>query len=134
MISQQTIDEAVRLLVAAAHPTKVILFGSYARAEATENSDLDFLVIVPSVASKQREMTRLRPLGVSADVLVASTTEVEEWGHLPSTTLYWALTEGKVLHEAADLGFSEKLKAEALRRPAHADQKRTSQSFFRVCS
>ncbi len=105
MISQQTIDEAVRLLVAAAHPTKVILFGSYARAEATENSDLDFLVIVPSVASKQREMTRLRralrPLGVSADVLVASITEVEDWGHLPSTTLYWALTEGKVLHEAA---------------------------------
>lgn len=105
MISQQTIEEAVRLLVAAAHPTKVIFFGSYARAEATENSDLDFLVIVPSLKSKQQEMTRfrraLRPLGIAADVVVASTAEVEDWGHLPSTTLYWALTEGKVLHEAA---------------------------------
>ncbi len=105
MISQQTIDEAVRLLVAAAQPTKVILFGSYARAEASEDSDLDFLVIVPSLTSKRQEMARLRralrPLRVSADVLVASTAEVEDWGHLPSTTLYWALNEGKVLHEAA---------------------------------
>lgn len=105
MIAQQTIDEAVRLLVAAARPTKVILFGSYAREQAHEDSDLDFLVIVPHLTSKLREMTRLRrvlrPLRVSADVLVASNAEVEAWGHLPSTTLYWALTEGKVVHEAA---------------------------------
>ncbi len=104
MIPQQTIDEAVRLLVAAAQPTKVILFGSYAHEKANEDSDLDFLVIVPNLTSKLREMTRLRrvlrPLRISADVVVASNAEVEAWGHLPSTMLYWALSEGKVMHEA----------------------------------
>ena len=105
MISQQTINTAVQLLVAAAHPTKIVLFGSQARNEANEDSDLDFLVIVPTLTNKRQEMVRLRqvlcPLQIPVDVLVASKLEVEEWGHLPSTTLYWALTEGKVLHEAA---------------------------------
>jgi predicted nucleotidyltransferase len=106
MISQQTIDEAVQRLVQAAHPTKVILFGSYVRGEAGDDSDLDFLVIVPTLTNKHQEMVRLRrvlrPLQIPADVLVASKAEIDEWGHLPSTTLYWALTEGKVLHEATN--------------------------------
>ena len=106
MISQQTIDDAVQRLIAAAHPAKIILFGSYARGEASDDSDLDFLVIVPTLANKHQEMVRLRrtlrPLRIPVDVLVASKAEVDEWGHLPCTTLYWALTEGKVLHEAPD--------------------------------
>jgi predicted nucleotidyltransferase len=92
MISQQTINEAVQLLVAAAHPVKVVLFGSYARKEANDDSDLDFLVIVPALANKHQEMVRLRrilrPLQIPVDVLVASEKEIEDWGHLPSTTLY----------------------------------------------
>lgn len=105
MISKQTINQAVQLLVAAAHPVKIILFGSHARGEANEDSDVDFLVVLPAVESKHKEMVRLRrvlrPLRIPVDVLVASKEELDEWGHLPSTTLYWALTEGKVLHEAA---------------------------------
>jgi len=105
MISQQTINQAVQLLIAAAHPVKIILFGSHARGEASEDSDLDFLVILPALDSKHQEMVRLRrvlrPLRIPVDVLVASKEEVDEWGHLPSTTLYWALTEGRVVHEAA---------------------------------
>jgi len=106
MIPQQTINEAVQLLVTAAHPIKIVLFGSYARNEASDDSDLGFLVIVPTLTNKRQEMVRLRqvlrPLQIPVDVLVASKLEVDEWGHLPSTTLYWALTEGKVLHEAAN--------------------------------
>lgn len=106
MISQQTIDDAVQRLIAAAHPSKIILFGSYARGEASDDSDLDFLVIVPTLANKHQEMVRLRrilrPLRIPVDVLVASKAEVDEWGHLPSTTLYWALNEGRVLHETAN--------------------------------
>jgi len=49
MISQKTIKQAVSKIVAAAEPCKVILFGSYARNEATEDSDLDLLVIKPQL-------------------------------------------------------------------------------------
>lgn len=37
------------MLEAAPPETRVILFGSHARGEANEHSDLDFLVIEPSV-------------------------------------------------------------------------------------
>jgi len=106
MISQQTIDDAVQRLIAAAHPLKIILFGSYARGEASEDSDLDFLVIVPKLANKHQEMVRLRrvlrPLRIPVDVLVASKAEIDEWGHLPGTAFYWALQEGEVVHEATN--------------------------------
>lgn len=39
MISEQTILQAALLLGEAAKPAKVILFGSYARGDAQENSD-----------------------------------------------------------------------------------------------
>ena len=103
MISEKTIQQAVARLVAAANPSKVILFGSYARGDATEDSDLDLMVIEPEVDDKFNEMVRLRqelrPLQIPVDVLVYSQSYVDEWGHLPGTALYWALHEGKVLHE-----------------------------------
>lgn len=43
-------------LVAAANPSKVILFGSYARGDATEDSDLDLMVIEREASNKLREM------------------------------------------------------------------------------
>ncbi|MCD4712259.1 MAG: nucleotidyltransferase domain-containing protein, partial [Clostridiales bacterium] len=41
MISQKTIQEAVELLRKAAKPVRIILFGSYARGDSKESSDLD---------------------------------------------------------------------------------------------
>jgi predicted nucleotidyltransferase len=103
MISEKIIQQAVDRLVAASNPSKVILFGSYARGDATEDSDLDLMVIEPEVSDKCGEMVRLRqalrPLRIPVDVLVYSQDYVDEWGHLPGTALYWALTEGRVLHE-----------------------------------
>ena len=103
MISEKTIQQAVARLVAAAKPSKIILFGSYARGDATENSDLDLMVIEREVANKFDEMVRLRqalrPLRIPVDVLVYSQKYVDEWGHLPGTALYWALHEGRVMHE-----------------------------------
>jgi predicted nucleotidyltransferase len=56
MISRETIRQAVHLLVEAAHPSKVILFGSYATGAAREDSDVDFLVVEPTVAHRREEM------------------------------------------------------------------------------
>ncbi|MCH8957306.1 nucleotidyltransferase domain-containing protein [candidate division KSB1 bacterium] len=106
MVSFQTIDQAVKLLVEASHPLKIILFGSYACKSQREDSDVDLLVILPQVQSKYKKMVDLRrvlrPLKLPVDVLVFSKQEVDDWGHLPGTVLYWALKEGRVLHEATD--------------------------------
>ena len=105
MIASATIDDAVEILADAARPLKIILFGSYAQGAPTEESDVDLLVIERNVSDKLGEMVRLRrllrPLRIPVDVLVYSEEEVREWGHLPGTALYWALKQGKVLHEAA---------------------------------
>ncbi len=106
MVSFRTINQAVKLLVEASHPLKIILFGSYARESQREDSDVDLLVILPQVQSKYKKMVDLRrvlrPLKLPVDVLVFSKKEVDDWGHLPGTVLYWALKEGRVLHEATD--------------------------------
>lgn len=100
--SSSIIQEAIRRLIVAANPVKVILFGSFARGDNTEGSDLDLIVILPTVTDRYAEMVGLRRalahLPTPIDVLVYSVDEVRERQHLPGTVLYSALREGKVLH------------------------------------
>lgn len=101
-ISEQTVTAAIRALAEGARPQKILIFGSYARGDATAASDLDLLVIEDDVPDRAYEMVRLRrllrPLRIPADVLVYSADEVQRWGSQPGSALYWALREGKVVY------------------------------------
>ena len=92
-------------LVVAAHPRKIILFGSRARGDGTAESDLDLLVVLSSVKDRRAEMVRLQAclsgLGVPTDILVFSEQQVEKWGDVPGTILYPALREGILVYDAA---------------------------------
>ena len=105
MISENTIQQAVARLVAAANPSKIILFGSYARGDATEDSDLDLMVIEQEVQNAGEEMIRLHRavgnVGVGVDVLVYSDREASRRSQVPGTVLYWAFREGRVLYDAS---------------------------------
>ena len=104
MISGEQIQQAVKRLVVAAKPSKIILFGSYARGDATEDSDLDLMVIEQEVANKFDEMVRLRnvmgDMGVGVDLLVYSDGEASRRSQVPGTVLYRALKEGRVIYAA----------------------------------
>jgi predicted nucleotidyltransferase len=99
---EKLIAEATDRLVEAAHPDKIILFGSYARGDFDRHSDLDFLVILPTVAHRFEETIRLqsalRGLRMAADIVVYSAGQVEERRNLRGTMLYHALAEGRVLY------------------------------------
>jgi predicted nucleotidyltransferase len=102
--TSEVIDEAVRRLVEVAHPSKIILFGSHARGEATDQSDIDLLVILPDVKERVAETVRLyrslRGLSLPTDILVYSQRQVEDWGNVAGTVLYPALREGVILYAA----------------------------------
>ena len=59
VIDESTIAWAVRLLREAAPNADVFLFGSYARGEAKEESDLDLLVVEPDVGCRRNEIAHL---------------------------------------------------------------------------
>lgn len=105
MIAQATIDQAVELLKREAPDATVILFGSYARGDARDDSDLDLLVVKAIVQARRHEMVHLkealRPLKVSVDVVVVSRKTFDEWADTPGTLIYHAAREGKVLYAAA---------------------------------
>lgn len=103
-IDKNVIKQVVDILVKTAHPSKIILFGSGARNQMTEESDMDLIVVEKEVQNKGQEMVRLRNaignIGIGVDLLVYSQKEIEEWGHLPGTALYEGLKEGKTIYEA----------------------------------
>jgi predicted nucleotidyltransferase len=81
-----------------------VLFGSRARLEEGAGSDVDVLVIEPSVSDPIRESVRLRRLlrglGVPIDVLVVSQAEATRRSAVRGTVIERALREGRVLLEA----------------------------------
>jgi predicted nucleotidyltransferase len=105
MIPETIVQKAVGRLKKAANPVKIILFGSYARGEVTEESDLDFLVVEKELKARRMEMVRLRdilsPLRIPVDVLVISERTYEEWKDIPGTVIYEAASEGRVMYDAS---------------------------------
>ncbi|NIA03115.1 MAG: nucleotidyltransferase domain-containing protein [Nitrospirae bacterium] len=105
MISNKTIQEAVELLIKAANPTRIILFGSYGRGNTNEHSDLDFLIVKKELKARRLETVRLRdllsPLRIPVDVIVISDKTYQDWKDAPCTVIYEATQEGRVVYGAS---------------------------------
>lgn len=101
---QELIDEVVRQIVEVAHPLRIILFGSAARGEWNENSDLDILVVMPN-GTPRRETLRqlyrgLARLKCPKDVVVATQEDIDLNADDWSLILYPALREGIEVYAA----------------------------------
>ncbi len=105
MTSDSVISVMVDRIVGQFEPSRVVLFGFWARGTAIEGSDVDLLVVMNDVQDKRRaaiEMRRsLGDLSVSKDIVVATHDEIESRGHVVGTVLHAALRDGKVVYEAA---------------------------------
>ena len=103
MISEETIRNAIDRLIGVAKPQKIYLFGSYARGDAREQSDLDFLVVERALRNRRKEMVRLRDairsMRIPVDILVVSESTFAEWADVPGTVVHKAKTEGRLCYE-----------------------------------
>lgn len=101
------VDAVVDALVKELAPEKVILFGSGARGELIEGSDLDLLVVLPELSEDRSEVTRAyRAVGTvkgrpPVDVLVFSSQDVVDWGDVVGHIINEALVDGRVVYDAA---------------------------------
>ena len=103
MISEETIQKTIQRLIDASKPQKLYLFGSYARGNPREKSDLDFLIVEKNVKNHRREMVRLhdsiRSMRIPVDILVVNESTFEEWLNIPGTVIHNAVTEGRLCYE-----------------------------------
>lgn len=104
MITQEEINEIIKEIVKNLRPQKVILFGSYANGTATEESDLDLLIIkdsdLPARLQNRQVRKTLAGLRVPVDVIVKTTEEFEMYKDIIGTIAYPANKFGKVIYEA----------------------------------
>ena len=102
--NQKDIDQLVKSVVEAVQPLKIILFGSSARDDATADSDVDLLVIMPEGVHR-RETARhlykhLGETGIPVDILVATPDDLKR--HKDNIGLIYrtVLQEGKEVYAA----------------------------------
>jgi predicted nucleotidyltransferase len=83
-------------------PDKVILFGSAARNELKEDSDLDFLIIKRETplygADRIRQLSRMIDRDISVDFLVYRPEEFNERLQMGDPFIKLIAKEGKVLY------------------------------------
>jgi len=102
-VSQELLAEITRRLVAEFQPEQIILFGSHAWGEPSEDSDLDFLVIVPESQESASERAKrghlaLLDLDVAKDILVKTRAEFERYLHVIASLEHAIAEKGKRLY------------------------------------
>jgi predicted nucleotidyltransferase len=106
VVSEDTLSRMVEAIVDGADPEQIYLFGSQSKGLATEESDVDLLIVkdLPDDPNRRRfdEINRihsiLSPFKVPVDILLYSSSEVRRWRDSPNHVIGRCLREGKALY------------------------------------
>jgi predicted nucleotidyltransferase len=103
MITIAQIRELTRRIERQFHPERVVLFGSYSQGTATENSDVDLLVVTRTNLTPSERYGAIRKLTTdfpaSFDIVVKTPEEYKRWRSVVNNIVYFADKYGKVLYE-----------------------------------
>ncbi|HEY3627751.1 MAG TPA: nucleotidyltransferase domain-containing protein [Terracidiphilus sp.] len=103
--SEEKVNLAVQTAVEVAKPSRVILFGSWARGEARWDSDLDMAVILPDTSeSKLLEIRRtlrrkLDHVPMTIDLVIATEGFANRFRNEINSIYRRILLEGKIAYE-----------------------------------
>jgi predicted nucleotidyltransferase len=101
---QKLVKHLVNRIVDEVHPLRILVFGSAARGEMGENSDIDLLVVMPEGTHRRRTAQllyrRIRGIGMPFDIVVATPKDLEK--HKENVGLIYSkiLQEGKEVYAA----------------------------------
>jgi uncharacterized protein len=103
ILSPQLLEEIVQRLVEALKPEQIILFGSHAYGEPTEDSDLDLLIILSYSDEKVHRRVvnayrALRGIMVPTDLIVLTRAEVDRKMSVLTSLVSQAVRQGRVLY------------------------------------
>lgn len=100
----EVLAEIVRRIVRVAAPEQILLFGSAARGEASDNSDLDLLVIKSGEFHRglltEEIYLNLIGVGRAVDVIVVTPEDIERYRDSPALVIAPALREGRTIYAA----------------------------------
>ncbi len=103
LLDNALLSEIVRRIVHEAHPERVILFGSRARGDYRQESDIDLLVVAEDARPRALRASALygalSDILIPMDILVYRPEEIEEWKNVPQAFVTTAIREGSVLYE-----------------------------------
>jgi len=103
-ITPELIDYVVKKIVQGIQPEKIILFGSYARGDFNQESDLDLFIVKeseePSRIMRRKVDALLWGRRFPVDIIVRNPEEVE-WNFRAKNPfyLYHIFKDGKVVYE-----------------------------------
>jgi predicted nucleotidyltransferase len=101
----EKVDLAVRTAIEIAQPSRVFIFGSWARGAATDSSDLDLAVLVPEarrseISALRREIgRRLETTRMSIDLIVVSEEYFAQFQSSINSLYYKIANQGRLVYE-----------------------------------
>ena len=103
-IDRATIQAITRLIVERFDPDQIILFGSHARGESNEHSDLDLMVVMHTDAGQHQHGNPVRRaiaerFVLPVDVIIRSPEVFAEQRNNPYSMIHKVLEEGEVVYE-----------------------------------
>ncbi len=104
MIRANVINELVQAIVQVADPAKIILFGSNAKGDATDESDVDLFIVKESALPRHQRARQIRRairgrFPFPKDIVVYTPAEMNEWSDVPQSFTFQVLSTGKTVYE-----------------------------------
>lgn len=108
MITQRQIETYAEEVARKFRPLKIVLFGSYAHGNPTEDSDVDLMVVMPRDPSGGRNRDKAIaidtavPAAFPVDLLVRNADDIAWRLEEGDCFLQDVFSKGRVLYEASD--------------------------------
>ena len=108
MIASAELSRIFDCIAGRFNPEKIILFGSYAHGTATEESDVDLLVVAQTHLPQRARFKAIRQLladfPAAFDVYLKTPEEFQRWRSVVNHVVYFADKYGKVVYERGNAG------------------------------